>query len=299
MHQTDGTIGPAAEDPRVQELTEALAAPFQRGEVKFRPGATSGNRAMALGYVDARAIQDRLDEVLGVTGWQDEYECLPDGSVVCRLRLRLGAEWITKMDVGSPSEQPDEGDRRKAAFSDALKRAAVKFGIGRYLYRLPVQWVDFDPKKRQFTATPTLPPEALPRPAGKPARAALGHKPEAPAAATEKPARPVRLAAPAPEGKSPPSEAAAAKNGPGLPANGAELQRRLYDYDARLARQGVCEPGALVKYVVEAGVQAGFERDLATWSGPAILLAVEETKAFEAKVRKEAKGKGAKQKDVA
>jgi hypothetical protein len=41
------------------------------------------------------------------------------------------------MDVGGPSEQPDEGDRVKAAFSDALKRAAVKFGIGRYLYRLP------------------------------------------------------------------------------------------------------------------------------------------------------------------
>jgi hypothetical protein len=273
----------------VEELTEALAAPFPRSEVKFRPGATSGNRALALGYVDARAIQDRLDEVLGVTGWQDEYECLPDGSVVCRLRLRLGAEWITKMDVGSPSEQPDEGDRRKAAFSDALKRAAVKFGVGRYLYRLPVQWVDFDPKKRQFTGTPTLPPEALPRPAAKPARAAgNGRKPEA--AAAEKPAQPVRLAAPEP---------AEVKNAPALPANGAELQRRLYDYDARLARQGVCAPGALVKQVVEAGVKAGFERDLATWSGPAILLAVEETKAFEAQGRKAAKGKAANQKDVA
>src|SRR5579872_2693116 len=145
----------------VESLTEQLAEPFDADEVKFKPGVISGNRALALPYVDARAIQDRLDEVLGVVGWQDEYECLPDGSVVCRLRLRLGAEWITKMDVGSPSEQPDEGDRRKAAFSDALKRAAVKFGIGRYLYRLPVQWVDFDPKRRQFSGTPTLPPEAL------------------------------------------------------------------------------------------------------------------------------------------
>jgi hypothetical protein len=282
MHQTKGDRAPSPEEIRVEEVTEALAAPFQRGEVKFRPGATSGNRALALGYVDARAIQDRLDDVLGVAGWQDEYECLPDGSVVCRLRLRLGAEWITKMDVGSPSEQPDEGDRRKAAFSDALKRAAVKFGIGRYLYRLPVQWVDFDPKKRQFTGTPSLPPEALPRPAGKPARAVgNGRKPEA-----EK-APPVRLAAAEP------------KNAPALPANGAELQRRLYDYDARLTRQGVCEAGALVKHVVEAGVKAGFERDLATWSGPAILLAVEETKAYEAQARKAPKAKGAKQKDVA
>src|SRR5690242_20021353 len=170
MHQTEGDRAPSPEEIRAEEVTEALAAPFQRGEVKFRPGATSGNRALALGYVDARAIQDRLDDVLGVAGWQDEYECLPDGSVVCRLRLRLGAEWITKMDVGSPSEQPDEGDRRKAAFSDSLKRAAVKFGVGRYLYRLPSQWVDYDPKKKQFVRTPPLPDSALPvRPEPKPA----------------------------------------------------------------------------------------------------------------------------------
>src|SRR5579883_2724574 len=151
------------ESARVEELTEALAAPFDAREVKFKPAVVNGNRALALAYVDARVIQDRLDEVLGVTGWQDEYECLPDGSVVCRLRLRIGEEWITKMDVGGQSEQPDEGDRRKAAFSDALKRAAVKFGIGRYLYRLPACWCDFDPQKKQFTRTPALPPSALPQ----------------------------------------------------------------------------------------------------------------------------------------
>src|SRR5437764_7102172 len=154
MRDTDPV---AQEEPPVTadvaSLTQQLLAPFETDEVKFKPAVVSGNRALALAYVDARVIQDRLDEVLGVTGWQDEYECLPDGSVVCRLRLRLGDEWITKMDVGGQSEQPDEGDRRKAAFSDALKRAAVKFGIGRYLYRLPQIWGDFDPKKRQFTGT--------------------------------------------------------------------------------------------------------------------------------------------------
>src|SRR5437016_8928524 len=148
----------------VETLTEQLAEPFNTDEVKFKPGVVSGNRALALGYVDARAIQDRLDEVLGVTGWQDEYECLPDGSVVCRLRLRLGGEWITKMDVGGQSEQPDEGDRRKAAFSDALKRAAVKFGIGRYLYRLEPQWVDYDPQKKKIVKPPKLTvPSAAPK----------------------------------------------------------------------------------------------------------------------------------------
>jgi hypothetical protein len=65
---------------------------------------------------------------------------LPDGAVVCRLRLKIGDQWITKVDVGSPSGQPDNGDRTKAAFSDALKRAAVKFGIGRYSLPLSECW---------------------------------------------------------------------------------------------------------------------------------------------------------------
>lgn len=247
------------ESTPVDELTEALAAPFDAREVRFKPAVVSGNRALALAYVDARVIQDRLDDVLGVTGWQDEYECLPEGSVVCRLRLRIGDEWITKMDVGGQSEQPDEGDRRKAAFSDALKRAAVKFGIGRYLYRLPSQWVDYDPKKRQFAHTPTLPPSALPKP--------------------KKVTTPVRLKA----------ETPAVKNGPAMPANGAELQRRVHDYDARLAQQGVCPAGELVKHIVQAGVKAGYEADLATWSGPAIVLAVEEARSFEAQLRQQKK----------
>jgi hypothetical protein len=252
----------------VEELTEALAAPFDPREVRFKPAVVSGNRALALAYVDARVIQDRLDDVLGVTGWQDEYECLPDGSVVCRLRLRLGDEWITKMDVGGQSEQPDEGDRRKAAFSDALKRAAVKFGIGRYLYRLPSQWVDYDPRKRQFARTPTLPPSALPK-ATKTVRLN--------AASTQPTAMP----------KTNGSTKAAAKNAPALPANGVELQRRVHDYDARLAQLGICQTGELVKHIVQAGVKAGHEPDLATWSGPAILLAVEEARAFEARLRQQ------------
>jgi len=221
--------------------------------------------------VDARVIQDRLDDVLGVAGWQDDYECREDGSVVCRLRLRLGDEWITKVDVGAPSEQPDEGDRRKAAFSDALKRAAVKFGIGRYLYRLPAQWVDYDPQKRTFVRPPQLPAHALPKPAKNVAGPGTKEKgqPATVRVAKEPPA--------AENGEKKPTSA--------LPANGAELQRRLYNYDAVLAKQGLCQPGELVKHVVQAGVKAGYEGDLSNWSGNAVVLAVEETKGFENRMR--------------
>ena len=144
----------------MEEAPNALAAPFDPSVVRFKPAVVSGSRAKALSYVDARAIQDRLDEVMAVCGWQDDYQCLADGSLVCRLRLRIGEDWIVKVDVGGPSEQPDGGDRLKAAFSDALKRAAVKFGIGRYLYRLPSQCADYDPQRRQFVRTPALPATA-------------------------------------------------------------------------------------------------------------------------------------------
>src|SRR5208282_3648153 len=154
---------------------KALAAPFPATAVHFKPAAVNGNRALAIAYLDARAIQERLDTVVGIDGWQDQYTCLPNGSVTCTLRVKLGSEWVTKVDVGSPSAQNDEGDRLKAAFSDALKRAAVKFGIGRYLYQLAGEWVPYDPARRQFVHPPrlrasALPPEPSPTKNGYPAR---------------------------------------------------------------------------------------------------------------------------------
>jgi len=238
-------------DKSPQEVGAALAAPFDLEDVHFKPQAVSGSRALAIAYTDARAIQDRLDDVLGVDGWQDDYQCLADGSVVCRLRLRLGGAWVTKVDVGSPSEQPDGGDRLKAAFSDGLKRAAVKFGIGRYLYRLPAQWLDYDPKAKRFTSTPQLPAWALPS-------------------------------------KEAPVPGAGRTEAKGLPADGAELERRLTDYDARLAEQGLCLRGELVQHVVQAVTRAGHGSALQSWSGQAILQAVEETKAFEQAARMKA-----------
>lgn len=142
---------------------------FSADEIRWKPQTVRGDKALAVAYLDARSVQDRLDAVLGVAGWQDDYDILPDGAVVCHLRIRSeSGEWVTKVDVGSPSEQPNGGDRMKAAFSDALKRAAVKFGIGRYLYRLPKQWVPYDAQKKRFAVKPLLPSWAVPQPDTRP-----------------------------------------------------------------------------------------------------------------------------------
>ena len=145
-----------------KQLSLALTAPFPADAVHWKPLSVKGNRALAAAYLDARAVMQRLDCVFGVGGWKDAYQLVDGGSVVCTLSVKIGDEWVEKTDVGSPSEQPDDGDKLKAAFSDALKRAAVKLGIGRYLYRLPRQWVDYDPQARQLVKTPQLPAWALP-----------------------------------------------------------------------------------------------------------------------------------------
>ena len=145
-----------------KQLSLALTAPFLAEAVHWKPLSVKGNRALAAAYLDARAVMQRLDSVFGVGGWKDAYRLVAGGSVVCTLSVKVDGEWVEKTDVGSPSEQPDDGDKLKAAFSDALKRAAVRLGIGRYLYRLPRQWVDYDPQTRQFVRPPQLPPWALP-----------------------------------------------------------------------------------------------------------------------------------------
>src|ERR1700683_335130 len=99
-----------------KSIAEQLAAPYAADEIRWKPQSVSGNRALAVCYVDARAVMDRLDAVLGGDGWQDRSELLPGGSVVCKLRCRIGEQWVVKSDVGSPPEQPQAGAKQEGGF---------------------------------------------------------------------------------------------------------------------------------------------------------------------------------------
>ncbi len=112
------------------ELFAALAAPFEPHEVKAR--SQSGRQ---LHYVTARTVMNRLDNVLGPDNWWDEY--VPgENSVLCRLTIRLpDGSLLTKSDAGGYAGMADSGDDDKSGYSDSFKRAAVKFGVARYLYR--------------------------------------------------------------------------------------------------------------------------------------------------------------------
>ena len=145
-----------------EDQVAALRAPFPPEEVHWRAGATNkeGNKALALAYIDARAVMDRLDEVVGPMNWQDTFEEWKDGAVKAGIGVRNDSEWVWKFDGADDTNF----EATKGGFSDAFKRAAVKWGIGRYLYQLPGVWVACQKtgKTVKLLETPSLPDWALP-----------------------------------------------------------------------------------------------------------------------------------------
>lgn len=92
-----------------------------------------------LAYIDARQVMDLLDEVVGPENWQTDYKDL-NGKIYCGIAIRTNQMenvWVWKWDMGTESEYEAE----KGEASDAFKRAAVKWGIGRFLYDLDTKTV--------------------------------------------------------------------------------------------------------------------------------------------------------------
>lgn len=133
-----------------------LAAPFDPNDVAWKPQAVRQNRALAVAYIDARTVAERLDQVVA-GDWTFDWEEASNGCVKGKLTIR----GTIRCDVGEQGDGP-QGKTLKAAVSDALKRSAVQFGVGRYLYRLPAQWVDYDAQHKRLARTPVLPAWAIP-----------------------------------------------------------------------------------------------------------------------------------------
>jgi hypothetical protein len=172
-------------DPKVAEIMNRLKEPFEPEVVQYRSGASSveKRKALALAYVEARDVMNRLDEVLGAHGWDTELSETATGQIICKLTIHFAdaggvVHSPCRCDVGgtvstaAPGDRGGGVDKLKAAASDALKRAAIGFGIGRYLYYLPNFWVDAefgaDGKVKWLKEKPKLPPWAMPAAEGQP-----------------------------------------------------------------------------------------------------------------------------------
>lgn len=161
-----------------EEISARLKAYFPEDELEWRvqqAGKTASGKpyATVLCYVQARAIENRLDEVVGFENWQNEIRVEGD-NIIARLGLRIGGDWIWKENGASQTDI----EAFKGGISGAIKRVASSgFGIGRYLYELPTTFAEcsFDRidgwnagvvKKtgiRFWWKTPRMPAEFLPK----------------------------------------------------------------------------------------------------------------------------------------
>lgn len=141
-----------------QEVYQKLRQPFEPRFIdwKINNYNSAKTKAMITFHIDARAVQHRLNEVLGVEGWSFTYtELEKDEGVHGKLTIfvtpdkmkyeKSGEDCllreVTREDVGYASTT-NKAEWYKDAVSDALKRCAVHFGVGHFLYALPYLWIE-------------------------------------------------------------------------------------------------------------------------------------------------------------
>lgn len=163
-----------------------LREPFAPNDIEWRVQSsgmseTKGPWAKVLAYVTNRAIMQRLDEVCGPENWQNEYKPWTTGApgVMCGIGILINGVWVWKWDGAEQPKEKSEGQlvAVKGGFSMSMKRTAVQWGIGRYLYDLEEGWATISPEgthyvpkndKKQMPAfrwnPPRLPSWAVPAP---------------------------------------------------------------------------------------------------------------------------------------
>ena len=127
----------------LQELKKELT-------YKWRIQSTKYGKASGVAYIDARAAQDLLDEVVGPGNWQVKFE-EHAGQLFSKVGIKCNDTWVWKSDCGTESNI----EKEKGRASDAFKRACVAWGIGRFLYRLDIQTLPTkDYKGRSYPYAP-------------------------------------------------------------------------------------------------------------------------------------------------
>lgn len=238
----------------------SLALPFEPWELRVRQ---QGGRDLT--YVTSRTVMNRLDEILGPENWWDTY--VPgSNSVMCKLTVRLpDGSTVTKEDAGGYAGMSDQGDDDKSGFSDALKRAAAKFGVGRYLYGdgvPPFARPAFSEAKAQQDR-PKQPPARVDPP--KPERNGVPHRPIAPPA-------PAPAPEPTPEPTREPGDETQQVVTPERSTVGQRFKDRV------LSRSTEVNYPGLLNAVAKWGQGQGFPTRIQDWSADQVSMAAARAK---------------------
>lgn len=107
-------------------------------EIEVRVGQVYDKKVSMLLYKTARTDMTILDETFGEFRWQCDYKEIK-GNMYCGIAVAdEHGDWVWKWDCGTESNT----EKEKGEASDAMKRAGVKWGIGRELYTAPRIYLD-------------------------------------------------------------------------------------------------------------------------------------------------------------
>ena len=141
------------EQKDVRMIQQELAQPFAPEDLEWRlqRAFEDKKRGIAVPYVTSRAIQARLDDVVGPDGWYNEYKpwhrAGQKDAQICGISICFPEKgFITKWDGAEDTDiEPVKG-----GLSDSMKRAAVQWGIGRVLYSMDVVWVNIEKQGKSW-----------------------------------------------------------------------------------------------------------------------------------------------------
>lgn len=126
--------------PLTPEIVQALRKPFDPELIKWKIQTNpkeGQDKAIVVAFIDSRDVTERLDLVTG-GDWSSEFS-LPQVNAGAQFSLEcaLTVCGVTRRDVGTVPAPRQNEDSTKDLYSDALKRAAVQFGVGSHVYRFP------------------------------------------------------------------------------------------------------------------------------------------------------------------
>ena len=132
---------------------QELAKPFAPEDLEWRLQQTIADKqcGLAVPYVTNRAIQDRLDDVVGPENWHNEFKPWHGNgkkeSQICGISIFFeGRGFVTKWDGAEDTDI----EAIKGGLSDSMKRAAVQWGIGRVLYKMEPVWVSVNQRGKSW-----------------------------------------------------------------------------------------------------------------------------------------------------
>lgn len=122
---------------------ETLSAPFDEKTIgiKVQSFNKEKTKAMLVAYVQHTDVYARIEQIDPAWSFQvTSLQPIKDGVSV---RGNMTIKGVTRENAG-------EGGDEKSAISDCIKRCAMLFGVGRYLYDSETVWVEYNDQRDKY-----------------------------------------------------------------------------------------------------------------------------------------------------